>query len=104
MSRHYYDLHCLLRSEVGKPALANRALGADCVQHARMFFDRPDYDLASAAPGTFALTPTGVMVDALSRDYANTIFMIFDKAPTFEEILTSIDRIERVLNNPGDSK
>ena len=104
VSRHYYDLQCLLRSEVGKPALANRALGADCVQHARMFFDRPDYDLASAAPGTFALTPTGVMVDALSRDYANTIFMIFGKAPAFEEILTSIDQIERVLNNPGDSK
>ena len=34
VSRHYYDLHCLLGSEVGKAALADRDLGADCVRHA----------------------------------------------------------------------
>lgn len=58
VSRHYYDLYCLLRSDVEEAALVDRNLGADCVHHARMFFDRPDYDLASAAPGTFAITPT----------------------------------------------
>ena len=104
VSRHYYDLHCLFHSEIGEPALANRDLGSDCVRHARMFFDRSDYDLASAAPGTFAIAPTGAMLDALSRDYASTISMIFGKAPAFEKILTSIDRIERALNNPGGSK
>lgn len=98
VSRHYYDLHCLLRSEVGKPALSDRHLGVDCVRHARMFFDRPDYDLSSAAPGTFTIVPTGAMVDVLSRDYANTIAMIFGKVPAFDEILTSVDKIERVVN------
>lgn len=58
VSRHYYDLHCLFGSEAGKVALADSDLGADCVRHARMFFDRPDYDLASAAAGTFAITPS----------------------------------------------
>lgn len=55
VSRHYYDLHCLLGSETGKAALGDLDLGADCVRHARMFFDRPDYDLASAVPGSFAI-------------------------------------------------
>ncbi|MCT7378124.1 nucleotidyl transferase AbiEii/AbiGii toxin family protein [Chelativorans salis] len=41
VSRHYYDLHCLLNSAVGHTALADRDLGADCVRHARMFFNRP---------------------------------------------------------------
>ena len=104
VSRHYYDLHCLLHSEIGNPALADRDLGADCVRHARIFFDRPDYDLASAAPGTFALTPTGVMVDALSRDYANTTAMIFGVAPAFDEILTSTNRIEWALNSSDGSE
>ncbi len=99
VSRHYYDLHCLLHSEVGKPAPADRALGADCVRHARMFFDRPDHDLASAAPGTFAITPTGAMIDALSRGYANTTPMIFGDTPAFEEILASADRIGHAPNN-----
>jgi hypothetical protein len=101
VSRHYYDLHCLLVSEVGGAALADRHLGADCVRHARMFFDRPDYDLASADIGTFAIVPVGAMVDALSRDYANTTAMIFGTAPEFEEILASIRQIEELINQPA---
>ena len=98
VSRHYYDLHCLLGSDVGKAALVDRELGGDCVRHARMFFDRPDYDLASAVPGTFSITPTSAMIDALGRDYANTTAMIFGEAPVFEEILASVNRIERTIN------
>lgn len=99
VSRHYYDLHCLFGSEVGQAALADRDLSSDCVRHARMFFDRPDYDLASAFPGTFAIAPVGSMVDALKRDYANTTAMIFGTAPSFEEILTSARQIENAANN-----
>jgi hypothetical protein len=99
VSRHYYDLHCLIGSEIGKAAVADRGLGADCVRHARMFFDRPDYDLASAIPGTFALAPVGDMVDALERDYANTKAMIFGAAPDFEEILASVAQIEQAINH-----
>ncbi len=57
VSRHYYDLHCLLGSETGKAALGDLDLGADCVRHARMFFDRPDYDLASAVPAASRSRP-----------------------------------------------
>ncbi len=72
ISRHYYDLHCLATSEQGRLALSDAALGADCVRHARMFFDRPDYDLASARPGSYVLTPHDAMTDALRGDYENT--------------------------------
>ncbi|MBN8606450.1 MAG: nucleotidyl transferase AbiEii/AbiGii toxin family protein [Caulobacterales bacterium] len=99
VSRHYYDLHCLRGSDAGKTALSDRALGADCVRHARMFFDRPDYDLASAVPGAFAIAPAGGMVDALRRDYANTTAMIFGTAPAFEDIMASAIEIERIVNS-----
>ncbi|RUX21659.1 nucleotidyl transferase AbiEii/AbiGii toxin family protein, partial [Mesorhizobium sp. M7A.F.Ca.US.011.01.1.1] len=68
------------------------------VRHARMFFDRPDYDLASAVPGSFAIDPTPKMVDALARDYDNTTAMIFGVAPSFDDILASGRQIERELN------
>ncbi len=74
---------------------------ATCVTIAcgmRMFFDRPDYDLASAVTGTFAIAPIGGMVDALGRDYANTTAMIFGAAPEFEKILSSIKQIEDAVN------
>ncbi|MEI9986121.1 MAG: hypothetical protein WDN69_24865 [Aliidongia sp.] len=76
-------MHCLLASAVGRAALAQPALGMDCVRHARMFFDRPDYDLASAAPGSFAIAPIDGMIEALNRDYDNTKAMIFGGAPDF---------------------
>lgn len=64
-----------------------------------MFFNRPDYDLASAATGTFALVPTAAMVDALAHDYANTTAMILGDAPGFDDILASMERIERAANS-----
>jgi len=98
VSRHYYDLHCLLRSDVGPAALAQPALGVDCVRHARMFFDRPDYDLASAAAGSFAIAPIDGMIEALTRDYDNTKAMIFGGPPDFTDILESVGAIERIVN------
>ncbi|RVA74308.1 nucleotidyl transferase AbiEii/AbiGii toxin family protein, partial [Mesorhizobium sp. M7A.F.Ca.CA.001.11.2.1] len=98
VSRHYYDLHCLMQSETGRAAIANLDLGADCVRHALMFFDRPDYDLASAVPGTFAIEPATKMVDALARDYTNTTAMIFGTPPSFDGILASARQIEQSIN------
>lgn len=98
ISRHYYDLHCLMRSHVGGAALANRALGADCVRHARLFFDRSDYDLASARPGSFAIVPASGMTDALRRDYDDMAAMIIGTAPAFAEVLDSIREIETAAN------
>jgi hypothetical protein len=98
VSRHYYDLHCLMASEVGRAALGNLELSADCVRHARMFFDRPDLDLASAEPGSFAIAPTADMVEALRRDYGNTAAMIFGVAPTFDDILASIAELDAAAN------
>ena len=103
ISRHYYDLHCLLGAAVGRAALADIALAGDCVAHARMFFDRSDYDLATAVPGTFAIAPPGGMVDALRRDYENTSAMVFGKAPSFDEILVSILAIDAAVNGVGSN-
>jgi hypothetical protein len=99
VSRHYYDLHSLFTSPVGQKAVEDAALGADCVRHARMFFNRPDYDLASANKGTFALFPAPGMIKALEQDYEATRAMIFGAAPTLDEILESIRAIELIAND-----
>ena len=66
----HYDVHVLMQSDVGPRALYNVDLGRDCVAHTRTFLNRPDYDLASVAAPTFALSPEGDMHDALRADYA----------------------------------
>lgn len=98
VTRHYYDLHRLMGADLGPTAAANLQLGADCVAHARMFFNSPDLDLASAAPGAFALTPTPEMRAALAQDYQAMRGMIFGDPPAFDDILASIADLEARLN------
>ena len=98
VSRHYYDLFRLIQSETGRAAMANRTLGEDCVAHARMFFNRPDFDLASAQAPTFALCPEGGMVDDLRQDYRAMSAMIFGEPPSFEAIIEEITVLEQALN------
>lgn len=101
VSRHYYDVHMLMASEAGARALANLALGADCVAHARVFFNRPDFDLASAVAPTFALCPEGTMYDNLRRDYAAMSTMIFGAPPHFDDVIASVAALETRLNSSG---
>jgi hypothetical protein len=98
ISRHYYDLYELMQTSLGERAIADPALGADCVAHARMFFNRPAFDLASAVPPTFVLMPEGEMYDALKQDYAAMAGMIFGTAPSFEAVSESIAELERRVN------
>lgn len=98
VSRHYYDLHELMNSEVGKSAVKDLALGADCVAHARMFLNRAPFDLASAKPPTFSLSPEDGMYDDLKRDYAAMSMMIFGEPPAFDAIVETVGDVERTIN------
>lgn len=98
ISRHYYDVYRLLDSDVGRAASSDLTLGVDCVRHARMFFNSPDLNLATAAPGSFTLSPSREMATELARDYAAMAGMIFGKAPTLEEVLGRIAELEARIN------
>lgn len=78
--------------------MADPALGADCVAHARMFFDRKPYNLTIARPPTFTLVPEGDMVDVLRRDYAAMSAMIFGAAPRFDAVMESVAKLEAIVN------
>jgi hypothetical protein len=73
-------------------------MAKDCVRHALMFFNRADFNLASAVPGTFTLTPHEAMFEALRRDYEAMSVMVFGPIQTIDEVLASIDDLERHLN------
>jgi hypothetical protein len=63
-----------------------------------MFFNRPDFNLGTASPGRFRLTPAGKMIDALRRDYDAMAGMIIGPVPRFEDVIASIAAIEERLN------
>jgi Nucleotidyl transferase AbiEii toxin, Type IV TA system len=98
VSRHYYDVYRLLLSEIGQKAIQDASMAEDCVRHARMFFNRPDLDLASAVLGSFALTPHDGMLAELRRDYAAMSGMIFGTIPNMDEVVFQIAELEQSLN------
>ncbi len=98
VSRHYYDVYRLLGSVIGQNAADDRRMSEDCVRHALMFFNRPDFDLASAAPGTFTLVPNEGMLASLRQDYRAMSGMIFGPIPELEEVIQSVAELEQRLN------
>jgi hypothetical protein len=104
VSRHYYDVYRLLASETGRNATKDAEMAEDCVRHARMFFNRPDLDLASAVPGSFALAPHDGMLADLRRDYEAMTGMVFGPIPTVDEVVAAISKLERFLNLRSDRK
>jgi len=57
-----------------------------------------DLGLTTAAHGTFTLTPTPAMRDALRADYVAMAGMIFGDVPPLDAVLASIEEIERRMN------
>ena len=98
VSRHYYDVHRIFQSELGVRAIADRELGADCVAHARMFFNSPDLGLDRAVSGTFSLSATDAMFGELRRDYARMSGMIIGAPPEFDEVMASVVAVENEIN------
>jgi len=78
--------------------IADRALGTDCVLHARLFFGSPDLGLEAAQPGSFTLQPTAAMREALARDYAAMVGMVFGDPPSLDDVLQSIAAVEQTIN------
>lgn len=102
VSRHYFDIYQILATKVGERALLDRELGGDCVAHARMFFNRSPFDLGTAKPPTFSISPKGKMLDDLRRDYHAMSGMIFGQAPSFEAVINDIAELEEALNATGE--
>jgi hypothetical protein len=98
ISRHYHDVYRLMQNAEAQAWLADRALGANCVLHARLFFGSPDLGLETAQPGTFTLLPTRAMREALARDYRAMVGMVFGEPPSLDDVLEGVAAVERTIN------
>lgn len=97
LTRHYYDLHQMLQTKVGDEALTDLDLGRDVAKHAKMFFNRGKFNLDLAIAGEFTIAPTKGMVAALEADYSQMIPMVFGPAPSFSDVMASIEKLHAAL-------
>lgn len=99
VSRHYYDVHQLMKTEHAKDWLKDNALAEDCARHARLFFGSADLGLEAAKRGTFTLMPSRAMRDALTRDYEAMAGMVFHGVPSLDDVLANVEAAERAANS-----
>jgi hypothetical protein len=97
VSRHYYDVDRMLRTDIGQRAAGDLAMARDCVRHERMFFKRAGQD--TAVPGSLALVPPAAMLDVLRPDYQAMAIMIFGEVPGFDAVMRSIADLESAVNH-----
>ncbi|CAN7783758.1 nucleotidyl transferase AbiEii/AbiGii toxin family protein [Paraburkholderia hospita] len=98
ISRHFYDVHQLALSTHATDWLRNQPLAEDCARHARLFFGSADFVLELARAGTYTLSPPEAMRDGLRRDYEAMAGMIFHGTPSLDEVLATVEQVERQIN------
>ncbi len=97
-SRHYYDLSMMAASPVKDAALVNLVLMEDVVAFKQRFYRRPWAQYELARPGTFRLMPSGHVLAAVEKDYAQMRSMIFGRYPSFDEIIEALRTLEAEIN------
>lgn len=99
MSRHYYDLWCMIRQGVGEQARADQGLFERIAAHREVFFRHNWLDYTTLKPGTLRIVPLSEQRPAWEQDYtAMRAAMFFGEAPEFAEILRVVGKFEELLN------
>lgn len=103
LSRHYYDLWCLIRSGTAKEAIAHPELFKRVVAHREVFFRRSAEAQDTLRRGSLRLMPRREHFQDWQRDYdAMREAMFFGETPEFAEILLKVEEFETLLN--GDRR
>jgi predicted nucleotidyltransferase component of viral defense system len=99
LSRHYYDVSRMYRHQIGSKAITDLKLLEQVVAHKNVFFREAAarYDLAK--PGSLRISPDPELERELRRDYREMEEMFFGEAPAFDDILTDIRELERLVNS-----
>mgnify|MGYP002681887116 CR=1 FL=1 len=98
VSRHYFDLFQLSKTDVVDDALKRLDLLERVIEHKTVFFRSAWAHYATARPGGFRLLPSRDRAPALRRDYERMKVMIFGEPPTWDEIVEGLADLERRIN------
>jgi len=100
LSRHWYDLARLAEHEIGRRALADRALLDDVVKHKTVFYAAKHADYGACLDGRLHLIPGPMMAASLRSDLEEMVAhgMFEDQPPPFDEILERLRHLELAIN------
>jgi len=98
LSRHYYDLFKLAKSDIAEKAIADRGLLERVVANKKLFFARAGANYDDALVGNIRLVPSDARVRAFKADYEKMDVMFFSTPPKFDEIILTLKGLEDTIN------
>src|SRR5690606_17907527 len=99
-ARHYYDVHCLAKSQYAQNMLNSTSLLADVVAFKQKFYPAGWANYHTATPAGLSLMPSTFHHQKLEADYRAMAEMIFGAVPTFADILQTLQELQAQLRNP----
>ena len=102
LSRHWFDLACLGRHDVGRAALSDRALLEDVVRQKTVFFNARYANYDHCLDGRLRLVPDHDQLPALRSDYdaMRAAQVVGADAPKFDALIDQIRVVESDANRP----
>ena len=99
LSRHYYDLWCMIRQGVAEQALADQGLFERIAAHREVFFRYNWLDYKTLRRGALRLMPLRDQFPEWQRDYdAMREAMFFGATPEFIDVLMLIEKFQNKFN------
>lgn len=99
VSRHYYGLYQLSKTNVADSALKQMELLERVVEHKQVFFRSSWAHYETAKPGSFRLVPSEDRIASLRPDYAQMQSMIFGDYPELDKIIKGLSELESKINS-----
>ncbi len=99
LSRDFYDVWSISRSEIGRSALEDRALLARVVEYKKTYYYSSWASYETAKPGTLRLLPNEQRIRELRSDYIRMREMFFEEPPSFEDLMTGISSLQDMINS-----
>ncbi len=98
ISRHYYDVAMIHKTEFGLKAVSDTKLREEVCQHKILLFNTAWMKFNEAVPGSLHLVPQGELLENLKDDYQAMQGMMLGNAPPFETIVEELENIETAIN------
>ncbi len=97
-SRHYYDLLKLYNAGVFERIKNNRELLQIVVEHRQTFFRYNSLNYAGILSNGVRVVPPKESLTDWRGDYLRTAVMIYNTAPSFDELITFANQLEKEFN------
>ena len=96
-SRHYYDVYMIYKSKYFQSILANKDLFEEVKSFKNKYYRTAWSNLDKCNLKDIHIVPFSNRLKEVSNDYAKMKPMIFEKAPTFDEIISGLTMLEEEL-------